>query len=458
MKKLSILIVLGTLLLTASLCTKIDKFEEAYFDPRLSGGAATVFNAGVGAYGDEVPGLSAYDAFIHQVGDKLFEQTFVSSPAPFFPGLGPLFNNVSCISCHHGDGKGLPFPGRTNSGMLTKLSIPGVSMHNEPLPVPGFGGQLQDKAIAGREPEGKLDIDYEEIAVLYPDGTETVIRKPIYTFRNFYMPMAENFMYSVRLGPPVFGLGLLAMIPESTILANVDAMDRDGDGIRGKANLVYNPMSGKTELGRFGLKANHATLLSQIATAYNQDMGITSYFHTQESSYGQSQHDDLGVHPEITDSMLDATVFYIQTLAVPARRNVDKEDVLKGERLFKQVNCSGCHTPSVKTGVDIRLSMMSNQRIQPFTDLLLHDMGPGLADNRPEYLATGSEWRTPPLWGLGLLKKVNGNTAFYLHDGRARSIEEAILWHGGEAEQSKNRYMQLTKTERAAMLSFLESL
>lgn len=458
MKKIYIFFGLLSIVLTGTLCTKYTDFDQTYLDPRLSGGVATTFNNGRGAFGEEVNGLSAYDAFVHEVGDKIFEQTFVTAPAPYFQGLGPIYNNVSCISCHHNDGKGFPIPGSIHSGLLVRLSMPGTNEHNEALPVPGFGVQFQDKAISGKQAEGKFSIEYEDVPVHYPDGTTVTLQKPIVSFRNLYQPLPSGFEFSLRLAPPVFALGLLALIPEQDILNNEDPTDKNGDGITGKANRVWNPTTQREELGRFGLKANQATLLTQVAGAFNQDMGITTYAAPIESSFGQAQYDHFKDDPEVTDSMLDAVVFYMQTLAAPARRNVSDPEVLQGERLFTQINCSGCHKTVMFTGTDIRLPMLSNQRIQPFTDLLLHDMGEGLADNRPDFLATGREWRTAPLWGLGLLKKVNGKNAYYLHDGRARTIEEAILWHDGEAALAKNKFMQLTLSERKSLIVFLESL
>ena len=212
-------------------------------------------------------------------------------------------------------------------------------------------------------------------------------------------------------------------------------------------------------MGRFGLKANTSSLLVQVATAYQQDMGITSYVQPQESAYSQSQINavHVDINPEVPDSILNAVTFYARTLAVPARRNFSDRDVQQGAILFNQISCSGCHRPTIQTGINLSLSQLNNQRIHPYTDLLLHDMGDGVADNRPDYLANGKEWRTQPLWGVGLLQKTTG-AAYYLHDCRARSIEEAILWHDGEAKNSKDEFMQLTRTERAQLLSFLNSL
>ena len=458
MKKVLVSALILSIVFTGVVCKKASTFTEEQYDARLSGGAATVFLTNAKAFGSAIPGLSAWDSYVHDVGDKLFAQTFVSAPAPHFQGLGGVYNNVSCVSCHHNDSKGMPTAGLVNSGLLTKISIPGEGPNRAPLDVPGFGTQLQDKVTAGKVAEGKISITYADKVFTYPDGSTVTLRSPSYTISTPYMSLPANYLMSVRMGPPVFGLGLLELIPESTILAMADENDADGDGISGKPNYVWNPVSNKVALGRFGLKANNPTLLVQVAGAFHQDMGITNPVFTREACYGQPQYDEREDEPEISDSMLRATASYIQSLAVPARRDVTDVTVLRGQQLFTTLKCAGCHTPLVRTGVDVRFAAISNQRIQPFTDLLLHDMGPDLADGRPDYHATGSEWRTPPLWGIGLLPRVNGNAAYYLHDGRARTLEEAILWHGGEAEKSRQQFAQLNKTDRDALIRFLQSL
>jgi CxxC motif-containing protein (DUF1111 family) len=440
------------------MCNKAGVFDEAGYDERLSGGGlATAFDETSKAFGHEVEGLDTRQGEVHALGDAAFEQTFVSAPAPINSGLGPVFNNVSCISCHHNDGKGTPTAGFVNSSLLFRLSISGTDINGGPLFISGFGGQLQDVSIFGKQPEANINISYSNVAIAYPDGETVTLRKPAYTVTNSYQTLPSNYLLSPRLAPPVFGLGLLQNIPEATILSFADENDTDGDGISGKVNYVYNSFTQQRELGRFGLKANTSNILLQVASAYHQDMGITNYVFTKESSYGQSQNDNLNDDPELADSTINQVAFYIKTLAVPARRNVLDADVQKGKQLFTQINCSGCHKPVMQTGVDVTLAAINNQRIQPFTDLLLHDMGDDLADGRPDFLATGKEWRTATLWGIGLFAKTNG-TPFYLHDGRARTIEEAILWHGGEALQSKTKFMQLNKPERINLLKFIQSL
>lgn len=440
-----------------SMCNKADVFPEENFDLRLSGGAATVFDETSKGFTHAIPGLSARDMAVHELGDKAFEQTFVAAGSNVFGGLGPVFNNVSCISCHHNDGKGTPTAGQSTSSLLLRISLPGQDRFRAPLPVPGYGLQLQDQALFGATPEVNIDVEYKSVEVLYPDGTVVNLRDPVYALRNAYFPLPAAYDLSARMAPPVFGVGLLEAIPERTILSFEDAEDSNGDGITGKANFIFDSTTNKHILGRFGFKANASTVLFQVATAYQQDMGVTSYVQPHEASKGQLQDDKRLDDPELPDSIVDAVVYYVRSLAVPARRNVTDPSVKSGEKLFATLNCTGCHRPVLTTGVDVTFPQLSNQRIQPFTDMLVHDMGPGLADNRADYLASGSEWRTTPLWGIGLFEKTNG-IPFYLHDGRARTLEEAILWHDGEARRSREMFMQLSKTEREKVILFLRSL
>lgn len=457
MKKIKVLGCIVSVIVIFSMCRKADNISDESYDERLSGGMATVFDETSKAFTHLVDGLDASDEVAHSKGDAAFEQTFVSAPAPINSGLGPLFNNVSCISCHHNDGKGTPTAGSATSSLLFRISAPGASEFGGPMAMTGYGNQLQDQAIFGKQAECKMDISYADFPVTYPDGTVVHLRRPTYNMLNPYMSVGSAYHLSPRLAPPVFGLGLLENIPESTLLSFADENDRDGDGISGRANYVWNPETKRKEIGRFGLKANTSTIRVQVATAYNQDMGITNSIVSQESCYGQSQADGLKDDPELPDSTLNRVIFYIKSLAVPARRNVTDAVVKHGQQLFTQINCSGCHKVTVQTGVDLTLAAISNQRIHPYTDLLLHDMGTDLADDYSDYLANGNEWRTAPLWGIGLFEKTNG-TPYYMHDGRARTIEEAILWHGGEAGNARQQFMQLGKTDRDAVIAFLKSL
>lgn len=464
MKKTYIISAITLLVLACSMsmCRKANQAaqeDDNNFDPRLSGGDATVFDVSAGSFSNIISGMSSWNVHIHNLGDKVFEQPFVAAPAPFYGGLGPIYNNNSCTNCHHNDGIGLPTVGTSGSALLLRISVPGTDAHGGPAPAPGFGGQLQNMALLGVQPEATVNITYKEIPFTYPDGATASLRSPTYTLTNPYMPLPAGYMLSPRFAPPIFGLGLLENVSEATILSFADPTDANGDGVRGHANYVYDPYTQKTELGRFGLKANVPTLLVQVATAFQQDMGLTSYVQPQKSVYGQEQMSAVtdGTKPEIADSILNAVTFYVRSLAVPARRNVTDPQVVHGEQLFAQINCTSCHVPTMYTDVNVALPYLSHQRIHPYTDMLLHDMGAGLADNRPDYQATGNEWRTPPLWGIGLLTKTNG-TPYYLHDGRARTLEEAILWHGGEANNAKVAFTKLSKSDRDAVIAFLQSL
>ena len=460
MKKVYIILALGTAVYAFSRCNKAGVFPEDGYDDRLSGGSFTTLNETTQAFKQAIDGLTTREERVHIIGDGTFDQVFVAAPAPHFGGLGPVYNNISCVNCHRNDGGGFPSTGSSNSGLLFRISIPGTDEHGGPLAAPGFGLQIQDQALLGASPEASATISYTDQVVTYPDGTSVTLHKPAYGLQNSYTALPGSYMLSPRLAPRLVGMGLLENIPESTILSFVDAGDKNGDGITGRANYVYDHFTGKTELGRFGLKANTSTLLMQVATAYQQDMGVTSYAQPQESAYGQTQMSLVGSNdpsPELVDTLLNYVTFYVQTLAVPARRDVLDSVNKRGALLFTQVNCTGCHRPTMQTGVNTAIHL-SSQRIHPYTDLLVHDMGDGLADNRPDFLATGTEWRTAPLWGIGLSGKANGGSAFFLHDGRAQTIEEAVLWHGGEATKSKQQFMQLNKADRTALLQFLGSL
>ncbi len=438
--------------------TDSDKIDVS--DKRLSGGDTTVFDATSHAFSTPAPNLSADGLAKHLAGDVEFEAVFVTVPAEVNPGLGPVYNNISCINCHVRDGRGrAPTSGEKFTSMLFRVSLPNPEgdVTQGPVPVPGFGTQLNNRAIFGVPPEGTVTIDYTEGELTTSDGVKVYLRTPNYRIEDAYQPLPDDVEISPRVAPVVFGLGLLEAIPESTILALVDEADRDGDGISGKANFVWDVQKNGLSLGRFGWKANQPTLLQQVASAYHDDIGITTSLLPRENSAGQPQYDGRGDDPELSDEILDVVTFYVQTLAVPARRDLDDSLVQRGEELFESAGCSGCHIPTLQTGTLANVPAVSNQTIHPYTDLLLHDMGPGLADNRPDFLASGSEWRTPPLWGIGLVKVVNGHTNF-LHDGRARGLLEAILWHGGEAEQSREAVQQMPASDRTSLLAFLESL
>lgn len=420
----------------------------------LAGGATTVNLASSEAYGMPAPNLLGDRLEKHLTGDLDFEAKFVTAPAEINPGLGPHFNNVACINCHAKDGRGRPDKiGTALSSLFLRVSLPGETDTGGPVPVPGFGTQVADRAIYGVEPEAELEVAYEEFPVELAGGEIAHLRKPTYHLRNPHVPLPANILTSPRVAPPVFGRGLLEAIPQEAIVALADPEDRDGDGISGRPNFVWNPMTKQRELGRFGLKANTPNLLLQSAGAYLDDMGVVPPAETG-AIYDRS---GAPLEPEITWETLENVTFYVQTLGVPSRRELENPEVIRGEQIFHDIQCATCHTPEFQTGSLAGVPEVSGQTIQPFSDLLLHDLGQGLADGRPDYEATGSEWRTPPLWGIGLTKLVSGHS-FFLHDGRARNLTEAILWHGGEAEASTEQFRKLPPEDRQALLRFLESL
>lgn len=439
-------------------CIEPEPVKESEYSEWLSGGSQTIFDNGAGAFSSIFPNLAEAREEVHEIGDIAFEQTFVTAPSPINPGLGPIFNNVSCTSCHINDGRGKPPVGNEQiSSLLIRISIPGTDVHGGPNPVPGFGGQLQHRGIFGSPAEALIKIEYVEQQHQFADGETYILRYPSYTLTSPYTNLPGDLMMSPRIAPPVFGLGLLEAVDEVDILALADTEDANGDGISGKPNYAWNVDEGKKTLGRFGWKAANPSILQQAAGAYSEDIGITSFIFPNESSTNQSQYDGLDDEYEVSDSILHAVAFYIRTLAVPSRRNADDEEVLAGKKIFVDAKCSACHLPRLRTKTDVSFPEISNQVIFPYTDLLVHDMGPDLADNRPDFDADGQEWRTSPLWGIGLTRVVNGHQNF-LHDGRARTLTEAIMWHGGEAAQSKQFVTNLSRTDRNALIKFIESL
>lgn len=456
--KIHFFIITAYCLATFTACRKPqavnDSFE--YYDERLSGGQQTTFNE---SFGETFPILSASKTATHDLGDGIFGATFVTAPAPINPGLGPVFNNVSCNNCHTNGGVGKPPANGTDElqSLLFKLSMPGFDAHGAPAHVPNFGAQLQTKAIFGVQPEGKININQTIVQGEFADGEKYTLQQPSYTIITPYAPLPAGVMMSPRLPLALIGLGLLEAMPTEWFIKNEDVNDANNDGISGKINYVWNERTQTKTIGKFGWKATVPSVDQQVALAFNEDMGITNPILPIESTYLQFQYDKLNDDAEVNDSILSVVTFYMKSIAVPARRNVNDATVQQGKTIFKQLNCSGCHLMTARTGADMAYQEVSNQLIFPFTDLLLHDMGNGLSDNRPDFDALGNEWRTPPLWGIGLSQKINGNT-HYLHDGRARSLEEAVLWHGGEAEFAKNNYKALSKTDRNALIKFLQSL
>jgi CxxC motif-containing protein (DUF1111 family) len=440
------------------------------------GGAATALDA-AGANAFILP--SANMAFERrmdfELGNALFMKLWASSPSSTTAsdGLGPLYNARSCQSCHLKDGRGVvPAPGQPAVSLFLRLSVPPRTPAEEALlregqanelPEPTYGTQLQNFAVTGIAPEGRMTIAYEEVPIALSDGEIVSLRRPTYGVAALqYGPMAPDVMLSPRIAPPMIGLGLLEAIPAEAILAHADPQDHDGDGISGRPNRI----GPQRRLGRFGWKAGQTDVALQTAHAFAGDLGLSTplvgrsrgdCMPAQAECLAAATGDDPVEGIEVTTAMFDLAVFYARNLAVPARRDTGGAQVLAGKKLFYEIGCISCHVPKFVTARDGVAPEQSFQLVWPYSDLLLHDMGEGLADNRPEAEADGREWRTPPLWGIGLTAQVSGRSEF-LHDGRARSLLEAILWHGGEGQRSRDAVVDLSRAERESLIDFLNSL
>ncbi|WP_278412088.1 di-heme oxidoredictase family protein [Stutzerimonas kunmingensis] len=461
------------LALALAACDNVETptFSQPEPGEALSGGSTTVMKFDQNAYSMPSANLAPMRRLDFSVGNSFFRNPWVIAPASTTArdGLGPLLNTNACQNCHIKDGRGHPpAPDATSAvSMLVRLSIPAGPEHAEVVrergiaPEPSYGGQLQDMAIPGVAPEGKVRLRYSTEQVRFADGTEVELRRPEIELNDLaYGDMHPETRMSLRVAPPMIGLGLLEAIPEEALLANADPDDRNGDGISGRPNRVFDQTSRQTVIGRFGWKAGQPSLNQQNADAFFNDMGLsTSLFSGNSCTDRQTECRAMpdGGEPEVSDDILAQVLFYTRNLGVPARRNVDDPQVLAGKTLFHRAGCQSCHVPQFTTAADAAEPELANQVIRPYTDLLLHDMGEGLADNRLEFEASGREWRTPPLWGIGLTQAVSGHTQF-LHDGRARNLLEAILWHGGEAEKARQIVLGYDQNERTALLSFLESL
>jgi len=461
------------LALALAACDNVETptFSQPEPGEALSGGSTTVMKFDQNAYSMPSANLAPMRRLDFSVGNSFFRNPWVIAPASTTArdGLGPLLNTNACQNCHIKDGRGHPpAPDATSAvSMLVRLSIPAGPEHAEVVrergiaPEPSYGGQLQDMAIPGVAPEGKVRLRYSTEQVRFADGTEVELRRPEIELNDLaYGDMHPETRMSLRIAPPMIGLGLLEAIPEEALLANADPDDRNGDGISGRPNRVFDQTSRQTVIGRFGWKAGQPSLTQQNADAFFNDMGLsTSLFSGSSCTDRQTECRAMpdGGEPEVSDDILAQVLFYTRNLGVPARRNVDDPQVLAGKTLFHRAGCQSCHVPQFTTAADAAEPELANQLIRPYTDLLLHDMGEGLADDRAEFEANGREWRTPPLWGIGLTQAVSGHTQF-LHDGRARNLLEAILWHGGEAEKARQIVLGYDQNERTALLSFLESL
>ena len=430
---------------------------------RDQGGAdGTTLNEGSTAFAQGMEALDNQGRRDFAVGNSFFNQNWVMAPASTEArdGLGPIFNAQSCSSCHFEDGRGQPPADDEDPerGLLLRLSV--LDDDGDPQPHPVYGSQFQDRSIRKVPAEGSVQIDITEEPGAYPDGTTYSLGAPSYALVTPEGEEIPDIVVSPRVAPAMMGVGLLENVPASVIEAQADPDDADGDGVSGRAHLVEDPETGEEVLGRFGWKAAVPTIRAQTTAAFANDIGITSdEVPEQPCTPAETECADAtsGGEPEIDAEKVDKIEFYSRTLAVPARRDVGTPETTAGQEAFADIGCASCHTAELTTGSDSSIAPLNDQVIRPYSDLLLHDMGEGLADDRPDGDASGTEWRTPPLWGIGLVETVNGHTRF-LHDGRARSIEEAILWHGGEAEGAKERFKELPAEERGSILTFLQSL
>jgi CxxC motif-containing protein (DUF1111 family) len=452
---------------------------EAY--EAMSGGAATsLASVNAGSFSHFPENITFAEEETFKLGNALFQKLWVSSPSSTqaSDGLGPLFNARSCQSCHIKDGRGHPPEGSSDAtSMFLRLArAPRTTEETAALEKfgqmsladPIYGRQLQDRAVPGLKGEGRMVIDYTEEAVTLAGGDTVLLRRPTYSVADLaYGELDPTTTLSPRVTQPMLGLGLIQAIHETDIEASADPDDANGDGISGKAAVTIDPRTGKRALGRFGWKAQAATVRQQSADAFAHDIGIsTSEITLHQGDCMPAQRACLerpnGVQERLGDveapsTVMDLVTFYAENLAVPARRKASFAETLAGKRVFYEAGCTGCHRPKYVTRRDAENKAHAFQLIWPYSDFLLHDMGEGLGDGQAVGAADGREWRTPPLWGIGLTKTVNGHS-FFLHDGRARNLTEAILWHGGEAQAARDRFAALEKQDRDALLTFLESL
>jgi CxxC motif-containing protein (DUF1111 family) len=443
-------------------------------DPTLSADSFTIQRFDREAYTEPAAVLTLKQRQAFMVGRNVFHRKWaavVSLNGDW--GLGPTFNASQCSECHVRVGRGTPpvRPDEQLLSVLVRLSIPGEDEHGGPNPHPNYGDQFQNRALQGQsvdfayshEPiptEAELYVDWQEQSVTFADGERVVLRKPSLRIEKLnFGPLGPDVMTSLRIAQPLVGLGLLDAVPEETILAL--ARRQKEQGLNGHVNYVWDAINRRVALGRYGWKANQPSLKQQAAAAAIGDMGLSSnLFPDQNCPPVQElcRRELPGNVPEIVNHELDALEFWLRGLAVPARRNMQDPQVQRGERLFSEAQCALCHVPEMKTAPAFPpLPQLANQTFRAYTDLLLHDMGEALADGRPDFRAGPRDWRTPALWSLGLSQTVNGSTAM-LHDGRARNATEAILWHGGEAEPAREIFRNMPKSEREALLKFLESI
>lgn len=438
-----------------------------------TGGATTVFATGRNAFSFPFANLDDAERTRFAIGNSFFRRNWVQAPSSTQArdGLGPLFIARSCGGCHVQDGRGAPPEADSKEpavALLMRVSLPGRGAHGGPLPDPVYGDQIANAAVPGVAPEARIVIERQPVPGQFADGTRFELQQPRYRLADLaYGPGAAPLLLGPRIAPQLAGVGLIAAIPDAEIERNASAQAAAEGPVKGQVNRVWDAVAGAMRIGRFGWKANVASLAHQTAAAFNGDMGITTSVFPHESCTATQSacraapRGGAGTGPEIDDATLHNVVFYQATLAPAARRKPRAPQVLLGQRLFAQAQCTACHRPSYVTGAAPDGAhgspAVAGQRIWPYTDLLLHDMGAALADGRPDFAASGAQWRTPPLWGVGLIRDVNGHQRL-LHDGRADGTLQAVLWHGGEAQASRDHVLRMSQAERNALVAFVDSL
>jgi CxxC motif-containing protein (DUF1111 family) len=406
-----------------------------------AGGALTVADRTAAAYSQPGPGLTQDELGARIAGMNVFRQIWESDQ------LGMVFNNKGCIGCHvnFGRGESKIGPGDVSQSLVrVSLGSGDPAVPGGPVPVPGFGLQLRDHSLLGAQ-QANIYLTWIDKPGSYGDGSAFTLRAPSVDIKLLSgEPFPADALRSYRQAPAVFGLGLLEAVPAATILALADPHDANGDGIKGVANMVWNVETKAPMLGRFGQKANMPTIRTQAAAAFATDLGIVNPLFPGSNAY-----------TVVGDTILDEIQLFLRTEAVPAQKPLDG-DAVRGSELFAAWKCAACHVPTLQTGPS-DIPALANQTIHPYTDLLVHQMGSGLADGRADFLADGESFRTTPLWGLGLVQVVDPKATF-LHDGRARTLAEAILWHGGEAASAAEAFRTAPAADRGALLDFLSSL
>jgi len=462
-RKATIALAMSAMILSA--CHRGPSVDIAPLLAPNSGGATTTHEINRNAFSQPAANLDVQRRGEFFIGNAFFNSAWIVAPATAGArdGLGPLFNARSCDQCHNNDGRGAPplKPNERPIGLVLQFATPTPGSNNEPGIDPHYGSNFNPFAIGNIPAEGTVHIEWREIEGRYADGSTYTLTAPTYVFEELaYGELSPTTKFSPRVASSVFGVGLLEAIPEAQIMERSDPEDADKNGISGRANRVWDHVAKRVVIGRLGWKSNQPDIAHQTAGAFSQEIGMTTTLRPEPNCTNiQVACIDApdGGSPEISDEIFNRIVEYQRMLSVPVRRNLESQQVKRGAELFVTSGCESCHRATFTTGDVANAPWLSKQTIHPFSDLLLHDMGPALADDRADFEASGTEWRTPPLWGMGLQKAVNGHTRF-LHDGRARDANDAILWHGGEAQAAREAYRNLSKIDRDALLEFLESL